>query len=67
MSLISNENTNSTQTIQGGCKNIPDIRTLIWKTVLHVVSTVLFMSVIRTYIATPKGVLITVIHCGYGI
>ena len=40
--------------------NIPDIRTIIWKTVL--VSTVLFIPVIRTYIVTPKGVLIPGIH-----
>ena len=39
----------------------PDIRTIFWKTVL--ISTVYFIPVIRTYFPTPKGVLITDIHC----
>ena len=49
--------------IYAGYKNIPDIRTIIWKTVL--VSTVYYMPVIRTLHAVPDDVLITGIHCIY--
>lgn len=38
-------------------KNIPDIRTIFWETVL--VSTVLCIPDIRTYMTIPKSVLIT--------
>ena len=51
--------------VDAGYKNIPDIRTIFWKTIL--ISTVYFIPVIRTYFPTPKGVLITGIHCNINL